>query len=317
MNDLISVIIPVYNVEQYLDRCINSIVNQTYTNLEIILVDDGSPDNCPTMCDKWAEKDNRIKVIHKENGGLSDARNAGLASATGKYIAFVDSDDWIDLNYVAFLYDALIKNNADISVCNYRETSDYDEQTNNDNIRIHSFDNFETMKKQSEANYFKAVVWNKLYKKCLLSNNPFKIGKYHEDEFFTYKILAKATKVVHINAELYFYYQRNGSIINSYSIKHTDALEAYVERIKFLEVNYPDIAHYEKMFFPIWCVNQYCDAIANNCTEAFKKIKSFRKQIKISLRELLKTSFKNQIYIVFSAISIDAFARLLHFIRKI
>ena len=316
MNDLISVIVPVYKVEDYLDRCIESIVNQTYTNLEIILVDDGSPDNCPTLCDEWANKDDRIKVIHKENGGLSDARNAGLAIATGEHIAFVDSDDWIDINYISYLFDALVKNNADIAVCNYCETYDDNIKTTSNNYRIQTFDNYETMKNQSESNYFKAVVWNKLYKKSLLVPNSFKVGKYHEDEFFTYKILAKSAKVVHIDSELYFYYQRNGSIINSYSIKHLDALEAYVERIIFLEKNYPDIAHYEKTGFPIGCVNQYCNAITNNCTEAFKKIKSFRKQIKISVKELINTSFKNQIYIIFSAISIDAFARLLHFVRK-
>ena len=104
--DLISVIVPVYNMEQYLERCMNSIWQQTYTNLEIILVDDGSTDRSPQMCDEYAAKDQRIKVIHKQNGGLSDARNAGLAIAGGAYIGYVDSDDWIDLNYITFLYDA-------------------------------------------------------------------------------------------------------------------------------------------------------------------------------------------------------------------
>ena len=107
---LISVIIPVYKVEQYLDRCLNSVVNQTYKNLEIILVDDGSPDNCPKMCDEWAEKDNRVKVFHKENGGLSDARNYGTERCNGLFLTYVDSDDYIDTDYVSYLYDLLHRN---------------------------------------------------------------------------------------------------------------------------------------------------------------------------------------------------------------
>ena len=115
--ELISIIVPVYKVEKYLDKCINSIVSQTYKNLEVILVDDGSPDSCGKMCDEWTKKDTRIKVIHKENGGLSDARNFGLDCAKGKYIQFVDSDDYIEKDMIEFLYKNLKENNADISIC--------------------------------------------------------------------------------------------------------------------------------------------------------------------------------------------------------
>ena len=118
MGELISVIIPIYNVEAYLDECIASVIAQTYSNLEIILVDDGSPDNCPQMCDEWAAKDSRIRVIHKENGGLSDARNAGIDIATGEYIAFVDSDDWIEPEMYEIMLAALKNENADICACN-------------------------------------------------------------------------------------------------------------------------------------------------------------------------------------------------------
>ena len=116
----ISVIIPVYGVELYLDKCIESVVNQTYRNLEIILVDDGSPDRCPTICDEWAELDNRNKVIHKKNGGLSDARNAGIRIASGELIGFVDSDDWISEGMYQLLYENMIENNSDISACGSR-----------------------------------------------------------------------------------------------------------------------------------------------------------------------------------------------------
>lgn len=120
---LISVIVPVYNVEKYLDKCVDSIVNQTYKNLEIILVDDGSPDNCPKMCDNWAKKDKRIKVIHKENGGVSSARNVGIDNAKGEYIGFVDSDDWTEKKYIQKLYEVLIQENADIALCGYNRVT--------------------------------------------------------------------------------------------------------------------------------------------------------------------------------------------------
>ena len=163
--DLISVIVPVYNVEKYLDKCIQSIVDQTYTNLEIILVDDGSPDNSGAICDEWAEKDNRIKVIHKANGGLSDARNAGLDIATGEYIAFVDSDDYIELDFYDKLYNVIKATNCDISICNLRKVYE------NNNVSVNNCDTFEiTEYSTTEAmsalidDKIRQVVWNKLYK---------------------------------------------------------------------------------------------------------------------------------------------------------
>ncbi|MBQ4243839.1 MAG: glycosyltransferase, partial [Clostridia bacterium] len=139
--DLISVIVPVYKTEKYLDRCVNSIVNQTYKNLEIILVDDGSPDRCPELCDRWAEKDNRIKVIHQENGGMSAARNAGLRIAKGDYIGFVDSDDWIDNDMYEYLYILLINNQADYSTINYDIKKRETDRTENQNECINLLDN--------------------------------------------------------------------------------------------------------------------------------------------------------------------------------
>ena len=137
MKNKISVIVPIYKVEQYLNRCVESIVNQTYKNLEIILVDDGSPDLCPKICDEWAEKDSRIVVIHKENSGLSDARNAGLKVATGGYVAFVDSDDIINPFYVEYLYKAICDNDAQISACDLKNFYDEKEMGGED-IHINS-----------------------------------------------------------------------------------------------------------------------------------------------------------------------------------
>ena len=169
--DLISVIVPVYNVEAYLDKCISSIVNQTYRNLEIILVDDGSPVYCPAMCDAWAKKVSRIRVIHKLNGGLSDARNAGMTVTTGELMAFVDSDDWIDVHYIEYLYNALRQSNADISACDLREVYDdttmitFAEQMPREEVATSE----EAIEDSLHIRRFRAVAWNKLYTRKVIS----------------------------------------------------------------------------------------------------------------------------------------------------
>ena len=139
MDSLISVIVPIYNVEKYLERCVESIINQTYKNLEIILVDDGSPDNCPQMCDDYAKKDSRIKVVHKKNGGLSDARNAGMKVATGEYVSFIDSDDYISLDFYETLLETIVDNDSDIvecSVVKFYENGKFDEYSDDQMIKI-------------------------------------------------------------------------------------------------------------------------------------------------------------------------------------
>lgn len=241
MNDLISIIVPVYKVEEYLDKCIESIVNQTYTNLEIILVDDGSPDNCPEICDKWAERDNRIKVIHKSNGGLSDARNAGLAVASGEYIAFVDSDDYIEADLYEKLLSTIINTFSDISVCNlryvYQNDSNSVSQENSDSITEYTAE--EAMSALIDDR-IRQVVWNKLYKLELIKDIMFDVGKYHEDEFWSYKAIGAANKIATIDYTGYNYLQRFGSIMgNNYSLKRLDAIEAKSLRQKYLKDNFP------------------------------------------------------------------------------
>ena len=316
MNDLISVIVPVYNVEQYLDRCIGSIVNQTYTNLEIILVDDGSPDNCPTMCDNWAEKDCRIKVIHKQNGGLSDARNAGLAVASGEYIAFVDSDDWIHKEYIIILYNAICNNNADISACSINITNHYIEDQLVTESNCSLFDNYSVMKSLVNGKEFASNVWNKLYSSALLNNERFVVGKYHEDEFFSYKIISKVTSAVYVNTPLYFYYQRPGSIMNSFSIKRLDIFDAYTERIKFLDTNYPDLAIIDKKSFYIALVNHCCLALKFKNKDAVNTIILYSKFIKMRVKDFSLFNIKTIFYIICSKINIKLFCRILNLIHR-
>ncbi len=213
MDNLISVIVPIYNVEQYLNECIESIVNQTYKNLEIILVDDGSPDNCAKICDNWKERDYRIKVIHKKNGGLSDARNAGLDIARGDFISFIDSDDWIDLKMYEILLDVILKENAEICACGIMEclTSGYRkvkvEKINGSNEQIYKMLYNDTI--------YPVSAWNKLYRKECWSSLRFPIGKICEDAFTTYKLIDQASKIVQIDAPLYFYRIRENSIMTS------------------------------------------------------------------------------------------------------
>ena len=237
---LISVIVPVYKVEQYLDRCVKSIVNQTYKNLEIILIDDGSPDNSPAICDEWAKKDDRIKVIHKENGGVSRARNLGMELAKGEYISFIDSDDWVHPDFIKILYNAIQDTDSQIAACDMRFLDNVDDVKYE--IATPEFKCFEpeyAIESMGEPHGFSAGPCNKLYHKDMLLNEAFVVDKRHEDEFFTYKILAKAQKLVFVYAELYFYWQHSDSFMHSISESHLDMLEAFLEHLDFCENKFP------------------------------------------------------------------------------
>lgn len=241
---LISVIIPVYNVEKYLNRCVESIVGQTYRNLEIILVDDGSPDRCPAMCDAWAEKDNRIKVVHKKNGGLSDARNAGLEMAGGELIGFVDSDDWIAPDMYQCLYETMKADNSDVAACGVKMVWE-DDTLPQILTKAGScvLNRNEAMQALIEESWLKQPVWYKLYKAELIRNIWFPVGKYHEDVFWSYQAIGAAERVSVIDHAGYYYWQRSGSIMGEeYSLKRLDVIEALEYRQEYLERYFPDLA---------------------------------------------------------------------------
>lgn len=256
MEKLISVIVPVYKVEQYLEKCIDSIINQTYKNLEIILVDDGSPDNCGKICDDYAEKDSRIKVVHKENGGLSDARNAGYEFVNGEYISFIDSDDYIATDFYEILVNTMVKENSDIVECGVvKFCENEDIKTENKNPVVRSFDTVEALESLVEEKDFHQHVWNKLYKTELVMDVKFEKGKLNEDEFWTYQIFGKAKKVSRISVGLYYYLQRGGSIMgNSYNLRRLDALEALSQRQKYLDEFYPQVSSVAKIRFFGSCI---------------------------------------------------------------
>lgn len=235
----VSVIIPVYKTEQYLSRCVESVIKQTYANLEIILVDDGSPDRCPEICDSFAEQDHRIKVIHKSNGGLSDARNAGIEAASGDYIAFVDSDDYIDSKMIEILLQCAIDMGADISVCNYYRVQEDGRTTYHKKAVIEKeMTNLEAMEDIfTESNLCEVITWNKLYASSLFKDTGirFPVGKIHEDNFTTYKLFYEAHKVVYIDFPLYYYLQRGDSIMGrNFDERRLQVLEATVQTKEFV-----------------------------------------------------------------------------------
>ena len=216
---LISVIIPVYKVEKYLEECVDSIISQTYENLEIILVDDGSPDKCPDLCDRYKETDGRIKVIHKENGGLSSARNAGIDICSGEYIAFIDSDDRIAEDYMEKLCSAIETENADIAMCDFMYTgllAQYNKKYNS--LRFPRFiaDWREVLRRYYEDENGTALVvaWGKLYRRELFRTLRYPVGRIHEDEFVFAELMLNCRKAVWIEEKLYFYLQRENSIMS-------------------------------------------------------------------------------------------------------
>ncbi len=216
MNDLISVIVPIYNVEKYIERCVKSLEHQSYKNLEIILVDDESPDRCPLMCDEYAKYDLRIKVIHKKNGGLSDARNAGLDIATGKYIAFVDSDDWVESDFVETLYMNAKKENADISIIGAALVWDNGKKRPISQEKgYYVFDRETAIKEMLIQKKFSCIVCQKLYKKEIFDTVRFPVGKLYEDVAISMPTFLKAKRVVVSSKLSYNYYQRSDSIVNS------------------------------------------------------------------------------------------------------
>lgn len=239
---LVSVIVPIYNVEKYLEKCVTSIRNQDYTNLEIILVDDGSPDACPQLCDAYAKADKRIRVIHKKNGGLSDARNAGIRVATGDYLAFIDSDDYVDPAFVSTLLHEAQRQDADIVACSLQRV--YDDKTVFPPKWVDeaTFSNIEGIRDiLSSPSLCDVMAWNKLYKKELFTKTGilYPVGKVHEDMFTTYKLFYAAQKICFVNKPLYYYVQREGSIINQgFNKKRLHAVEATGEVLDWVTANH-------------------------------------------------------------------------------
>ncbi|SCZ80177.1 glycosyltransferase family 2 protein [Pseudobutyrivibrio xylanivorans] len=236
-NKLISVIVPVYNVESFLDQCVTSIINQTYSNFELILVDDGSKDSSGAICDEWYKKDSRIKVIHQSNGGLSAARNSGLDQAKGDYVCFIDSDDFVKENYLEAFMITMSKTDADIAICDIISAKLAEPEKPLDSVIQFTAKECRAWLTNPIAREYVLMVvsWNKMYKRELFNELRFEKGKLHEDEFMINKLLRMVNKVTFVPVKSYVYRNNEESITgknNNNDIRHLHGIDAYVERIK-------------------------------------------------------------------------------------
>lgn len=242
MSPLVSVIVPVYNVEEYLHRCIDSLINQSYLNLEIILVDDGSTDRSPSICDEYATKDSRIKVIHKKNGGLSSARNIAIDIMCGEYVVFVDSDDYVSCSMIEKFIDSSLRYKADVVVANYTIVGNYQTKAKAKEIeKDYCATGIDIAKAIIRDEYPKNFAWGKLYKSYLFNNMRFPEGRLYEDVPTIYKVVAKSNFVYCLSESLYFYEMGRPNNITS-ELTSTKAIKSYkdgmincVERISFIE----------------------------------------------------------------------------------
>ena len=278
---LISVIVPVYRVEKYLERCVKSILSQTYKNLEVILVDDGSPDQCPAICDACAEKDARVKVIHQENKGLSGARNAGIDAASGEYLAFVDSDDYVSPHFIEELYQLLQDTGCAIGQCrfSYVKGDGLVEEGDSAFCIYRGESLMEQLYGPEEKATCFVVAWNKLYWAELFKETGIRYpeGRIHEDEATTYRLFHEAKKLAFLDRALYGYYTENGGSITSvFSAKRLQWLTAHEERIAFFKKN-----GYEKLLPAAY--RKLCDACITfyfRCTEQVKDAEELKKELR-------------------------------------
>lgn len=302
----VSIIVPIYNVHKYLERLSICLINQTYKNIEIIFVDDGSTDGSGIICDELSKKDKRIKVIHQKNSGVSVARNVGIANATGDYIAFVDSDDMLSLNIIEILYNNLICNDCDVSVCNYltfkNESPDFLKENSKEKVII--LNKFEVLKDLLLDGVITNFLWNKLFKKELFEGILFPNGKIYEDVFVLTRIFQNVNKVCYDTRKLYGYYQRNDSYVNSFTKeKNKDYFEICYDRYNsFLKYkNIEEANENYKCFFIysafLQAAKSHCKDIINS-SEMNKEYNVFKKNFK-SLNKNVSIKRKILYYILY------------------
>ena len=239
----LSIIVPVYNTEKYLHRCINSILAQTYSDFELILVDDGSPDNSGKICEEYAEKDSRIQVIHQKNGGQSSARNTGidwaLANSDSNWLTFIDSDDWVHTRYLETLLNGALQYNVPISMCWGIKTNGEEKEPENFDVHLRKTEDAYTY----NGKFIATFAWGRLYRKELFLAYRFPVGKLWEDSYLIHKILFQTAEIAVIEQPLYYYYRNPQSTIRQkWSIKKMDAIYAYEEEIfPFFKGRYPNV----------------------------------------------------------------------------
>lgn len=238
---LISIIVPIYKVERYIHRCIESLIHQDFTNIEIILVDDGSPDKCGIICDEYKEKDSRIKVIHQSNGGLSAARNSGINIARGEYLMFVDSDDWVDSDFCSYAYQKAKDTNSDIVVFGYQD--EFENKTILHSVEQEEKLSIEDALIELHGGKIMSFAWNKIYNAFLFDKIRYPVGRLYEDVGTTYLLFDKANSVFLAKKMTYHYQQRKDSIVGrEYIAKDAiDWFEQNMDRFSFIQKKYPSV----------------------------------------------------------------------------
>lgn len=308
MEPLISVIIPVYNVEKYLNKCITSVVEQTYKNLEIIIVDDGSTDQSPEICDEWKKRDSRIQVVHSSNGGAGKARNTALDMATGDYVTFVDSDDYI----APQMYQVLLEQFYDgigIVECNYSMVYDDSEEFKEERkiYKIHTYSAVEAMHENINDHIFRQLIWNKMYRKDVIKGIYFPTGKKIDDEFWTYQAIGNASKLIYMDQKLYAYRQQEQSVMHLLDAKkRLEALKAKEERHIYICEFMPQLKTESLNNLWFTCIYQgqrvLKDKNKENLKSVYPQIKRFiKKYPQTNLKDI--TDKKQKIWIIFAKIS--------------
>lgn len=289
MNDLISIVIPVYNVEDYLPRCLDSIVKQTYRNIEIILIDDGSKDKSGSICDKYAKMDNRIKVFHNKNNGVAYTRNFGIEVSNGKYLTFVDSDDYVDENYVEFLYVLLKKNNCTISVCsNVKIKNNTKHRKPKINIKNNIYDGHEALLLMLYQKELDSSLWGKMYQTNLLKSEKVSNYKVFEDIDYLIKVMPKSNKVIVSNNQLYYYYVRQNSLIHSDVIKNINIIKDILLSSKEKNTDERIIKALDSRILDVY-FNQMC-----NCKIFSKEYYEAKNYIQNERKKIIKDSNINR-----------------------
>lgn len=313
---LISVIVPVYKVEVYLDKCISSIVGQTYTNLEILLVDDGSPDRSGEICDEWAGDDSRIRVFHQENAGGGAARNVALDAAKGELIAFVDSDDYIAPDMFEHLY-SLLMQDADIAECGHVDVFDNHASFSCGDADVRTYTVQEAMTAHICDRVFRQLIWNKLYRRNVIGDIRFPVGKKIDDEFFTYRVLGNAKKLIRSEKVCYAYRQQNSSIMHSMGAqKRLQAVEAKVQRQAYIEKRFPQLAALSRKNLWFTCIYQGQLALREmNQEEANQTLKYLRCVLGTHPYDLEGCTAKEKVWLSLARISLRNVCKLRNILK--
>lgn len=304
--NLLSVIVPVYNVENYLNKCIFSILNSSYKEIELILIDDGSNDKSAEICNEWKTRDKRIKVIHKENRGAGAARNTGLEVASGDFITFVDSDDYISKDMYKCLM-SYFNENIDIVECDYEVVYDDNFEFGCDSSKSEKYSMYNAFKLHIQDKLFKQLIWNKIYRKKIVEGIYFPLGKKIDDEYWTYKAIGKANNLIHINKKMYAYRQSQSSVMHLLNEDNRiEAIDAKVERHKYVLNNIRELKNISLINLWISCLYQeqicirnlknsnkiekYCEDILKTYPLDFKTVEGAKMKFWLTL---YKVSSKN------------------------